>query len=74
MNKYVKAYMWNLEKQYGSTYLQGRNREADIENICVDMVGGSRVGGIGRLRLIYIYTHTVLIHSFMSNSLQPHGL
>ena len=37
--------------------LQGRNREAGIENICVDMVGGSRVGGIGRLRLIYIYTH-----------------
>ena len=41
-----------------STYLQGRNRESDIENICADMVGGSRVGGIGRLRLILRYTHT----------------
>ena len=31
--------MWNLEKWYRSTYLQGRNRDVDIENGHVDTVG-----------------------------------
>ena len=30
------AYMWNLEKWYRRTYLQGRNRDADVENGCVN--------------------------------------
>ena len=29
---YIDAYIQNLEKWYRSTYLQGRNRDADIEN------------------------------------------
>ena len=31
--------MWNLEKWYRLTYLQGRNRDTDIENGRVDMAG-----------------------------------
>ena len=38
--------MWTLEKWYRLTYLQGRNREADIENRHVDTVeGGNGRGG-----------------------------
>ena len=29
---YINAYMWNLEKWYRWTYLQGRNRDTDVEN------------------------------------------
>ena len=29
--------MWNLEKWYRLTYLQGRNRDTDVEKECVDM-------------------------------------
>ena len=32
--------MWYLEKWYRWTYLQGRNRDADIENGRVDKGGG----------------------------------
>ena len=28
---YINAYIWNLEKWYRQTYLQGRNRDTDIE-------------------------------------------
>ena len=31
--------MWNLEKWYKLTCLQGRNTDADIENRCVDTEG-----------------------------------
>ena len=34
--------MWNLEKWYRWTYLQGRNRDADVENGHVDMGEGRR--------------------------------
>ena len=36
---YINAYMWNLEKLYRWTYLQGRNRDADIKDEAVDTVG-----------------------------------
>ena len=39
--------MQNLEKQYWWTDLQGRNRDADIENGCVDMEGESRWKELG---------------------------
>ena len=29
---YINAYIWNLERQYWWTYLQGGNRDTDIEN------------------------------------------
>ena len=35
--------MWNLEKWYKWTYLQGRNRKADVENGRVD-IGGAVEG------------------------------
>ena len=38
-NKYhiLMHYIENLEKLYTLTYLQGRNRDADVENGLVDM-------------------------------------
>ena len=47
---YINAYMWNLEKWYRGTGLQGRNRDTDVENKHMDTkrgkwgVGGSRGG------------------------------
>ena len=41
---YTNTYMWNLEKWYGWTYLQGRNRDAEVENGWVDMEGGEVAG------------------------------
>ena len=34
-NKYINAYTWNQKKWYWWTYLQGRNRDADLENSAV---------------------------------------
>ena len=43
---YSNTYIETLEKWYRLTYLQGRNREADIENRHVDTVeGGNGRGG-----------------------------
>ena len=36
--------MWNLEKWYRRTYLQGRNRDVDVENGHVDRGRKGRVG------------------------------
>ena len=32
-------YIWDLEKQYRWTYLQGRNRDTDVGNEHTDTVG-----------------------------------
>ena len=32
----INAYIWNLEKWYWWTYLQGRNRDSGIENRLMD--------------------------------------
>ena len=53
---YINAYIWNPEKWYRWTYLQGRNRYVDIEKGLVDSVGG-RVGRTGRAALAYIHHH-----------------
>ena len=45
----MKACMWNLEKQCRRTYLQGRNRDAGLENGLVDTVGEERVEHIGKV-------------------------
>ena len=42
---YINAYIWNLERWYWGTYLQGSNRDTDIENRLVDM--GRDGGGEG---------------------------
>ena len=39
--------MWNLEKWYRGTSLQGRNRDTDVENKCMDTKGGKWQGGGG---------------------------
>ena len=41
---YINAYMWNLEKWYRWTSLQGRNKDTDVdvENKRMDMKGGKR--------------------------------
>ena len=36
---YINAYMWNLEKCYRWTSLQGRNRDTDVENKRMDTKG-----------------------------------
>ena len=35
---YINTYVWNLEKQDGWTYLQGRNGNTDVEHGFVDTV------------------------------------
>ena len=40
-NKYINTYIWNLEKCYRWTYLQGSSGDTDIENRLMDM-------GVGR--------------------------
>ena len=43
-NKYMNAYMWNLEKWYRPSYLQSRNRDTDV--------GGKHMGTKrGKLRV-----------------------
>ena len=37
---YVNAYVWNLEKRYRLTSLQGRNRDTNVENKRMDTKGG----------------------------------
>ena len=44
---YINAYMWNLEKWYRWTSLQGRNRDTDVENKCMDPKGGKWGSGGG---------------------------
>ena len=53
--------MWNIEKWYRWTGLQGRNRDTDIEKKSMDTKGGKRVewGGGGGMNWeigIDIYT------------------
>ena len=52
---YDIIYMWNLEKWYRWTYLQGRNRDTDVENKLMDTKGG-REGGMNWESGIDIYT------------------
>ena len=48
-DKYSKAYIQNLEKWYWRIYLQGSNRETDIENRLMDMGRGGERGGEGEM-------------------------
>ena len=52
---YINVYMWNLEKWYRWTYLQGKNRDADVQNGYADM-RGEWDGGVNRDIGIDIYT------------------
>ena len=66
---YINVYIWNLEKYYWWTYLQGRNRDGDIENRHVDTVGegggrrvedGEHMYACGGFISIYGRTNTIL--------------
>ena len=54
---YISTYMWNLEKWYRLTYLQGRNRDTEVENGHVDTEGEEEGKQIGRLVLTCIHYH-----------------
>ena len=60
-SKYISAYVWNLEKWYWWTYLQGRNRDTDIENELVDTAGEGE-GGSNWEHSKNIYTLLLLSH------------
>ena len=51
---YINAYMWNLEKWYRWTSLQGRDWVTDVENKCMD-TKGRKWRGVGRLGLTHIH-------------------
>ena len=44
---YINTYIWNLEKWYRWTYLQGKNRDADIE---IGFVNTEERGGLDEFR------------------------
>ena len=41
---YINTFIWNLERWYWWTYLQGSNGNTDIENRLLDTVGGGEGG------------------------------
>ena len=43
---YINTYMWNLEKWYRWTSLQGRNWDTYVENKREDTKGGKQQGGV----------------------------
>ena len=59
---YINAYMWNLEKWYRWTGLQGRNRDTDVENKRMETKGGKQEwGGVGGMNWeIGIDTYTLI--------------
>ena len=54
---YINAHIWNLEKWYWWTYLQSRNRDADVENGLVNTEWEERVWRIERVALAYVHDH-----------------
>ena len=65
IKSYINAHLWNLEKQYRWTYLQGRNR--DTENKHMDTKGGrgGRMNWDGHL-----HTYTLL---YMEKEMATHS-
>ena len=37
---YINIYMWNLERWYWQSFMQGSKEETDVENRLLDSVGG----------------------------------
>ena len=65
---YINAYMWNLEKWYRWTSLQGRNRDIDVENKCMDTKAGKRGGGVGgRNWKTWIDIYTLVCIKYITN-------
>ena len=51
----INAYMWNLEKQYRWTYVQGRDRVTGVDNRRVYTVWGGKGGMNGETGITYIH-------------------
>ena len=68
---YINAFMWNLEKWYRWTGLQGRNRDTDVENKHMDTKGlkwGVWGGGGGGMNWeIGIDMYTLMCIKWMTN-------
>ena len=43
---YINTYIWNLERQYWWSYMQGSKRDTDIKNRLLDSVGEDEGGMI----------------------------
>ena len=54
-NIYINTYIWNLEKWYWLTYMQGKDRDA--ESRLADTVGKGEGGQIEGVALKHIYYH-----------------
>ena len=52
---YINTDIWDLERWYWLTYLQGSNGDADVEKRLLDTVGKEMVGQIERVPLKHIY-------------------
>ena len=48
----INAYIWNLEKWYRWTYLQGRNRDTEVENGYVDTGREAECGTNWEIRIL----------------------
>ena len=66
---YINAHMWNLEKGYRWTGLQGRNWDTDVENKRMDTKWESGGGGGGGVMnwAIGIDMYTLMCIKFMTN-------
>ena len=64
---YINAYMWNLEKLYRWTGLQGRNRDTDVENKRMDTKGRKQGGGGGMNWEIGIDVYTLICIKYITN-------
>ena len=66
---YINTYMWNLEKLYRWTYLQGRNRDVDIETGIMDIEGEGEGGTNWEIR-IDIYTLPCVKQSYREHAIK----
>ena len=66
---YINAYIWDLEKWYWCSYLQGKNRDRDIENRPVSTAGEGE-GGTNWESGVDIYT--LPCEKQIASGKQPH--
>ena len=50
------AYMWNLQKWHGWTYLQSWNKDTDVEDKCADSAQVGKWGGLNWKTDTDVYT------------------
>ena len=53
---YFNKHIWKLERWYWGTYVQGSNRDTDIENRLIDRGGWEGKGGTNGERSMETYT------------------